>query len=644
MLKFGLQGSTPNPSPQDESSSLVRIRVYQYFLTLLKVRRPLLFILAAVLAIAGAKFGLINDFGSDDPDGDQWYGEVACTYAPWLSGDFGVTKLFAPHNEHRIVFTRLLDLALLVLNGQWDPRLQQAVDTLLLLAAVTVLLRHAVRQIPPIQQAIVAMLSVMFFGSAALWENTLNGFQSQFYFLLLFSLLHLLLTIDAFPFSALWWLGNFAGLCNLFSMAPGILSALAMLGWLAWRRFRCGKPTPGDIYTAGWNLALLITGWMLLPASSLTTGRGPATLTEFSKVSLHILSWPVVQWQFGLVVWAPAILFLGWNVLHKPSDTSRGWLLGLVLLTLLFVLAISVGRGGIASRYGDLYSLGILVNWLCLATWPARGRWRLLLAGVGTLWLIIIMQGLWKQERLSFDITLHKEATRHQKRADAIRQFLATGNAAFLRQSDQFWEMDIGILESIRTNPALCNILPFSIRPPLEIRVSSNTSGFHPGGAPVLPNAMTALPVWGNWGSATGEGQGEWKSAPIQARSALLVFFVAGEITPPLTELFLQTSDGARILPLQESVSALEHWHRVNFVNPGQPFQIVARDASTDHWLAFSAPLEYARGSWLTGKIMRIMRIASALVVAGWIILVGISLPCFLAWLGEEKAAHLAAH
>ena len=36
--------------------------------------------------------------------------------------------MFGLHNEHRIFFSRVLALDLLVLNGQWDPRLQQVVN------------------------------------------------------------------------------------------------------------------------------------------------------------------------------------------------------------------------------------------------------------------------------------------------------------------------------------------------------------------------------------------------------------------------------------------------------------------------------------------------------------------------------------
>jgi hypothetical protein len=41
------------------------------------------------------------------------------------------------------------------------------------------------------------------------WENTLAGFQAQFYFVLFFSLISLWLLVTQSPFSSKWWIGLF---------------------------------------------------------------------------------------------------------------------------------------------------------------------------------------------------------------------------------------------------------------------------------------------------------------------------------------------------------------------------------------------------------------------------------------------------
>ena len=85
---------------------------------------------ALLLVILGAKLWTIQVYGSPLPYWDQW-DEAKLVFQPWLEGHLTWGALFAAHNEHRILFTRLLDLLELRLNGQWDPGLQMVVNALL---------------------------------------------------------------------------------------------------------------------------------------------------------------------------------------------------------------------------------------------------------------------------------------------------------------------------------------------------------------------------------------------------------------------------------------------------------------------------------------------------------------------------------
>src|SRR5215213_4173804 len=78
--------------------------------------------IALFLLIWGAKLAVIDRFGSDVPFWDQWAKEGELTYAPWLErGEFW-RNLFVPHNEHRIAPTLAVNLALVMISGQWDAR------------------------------------------------------------------------------------------------------------------------------------------------------------------------------------------------------------------------------------------------------------------------------------------------------------------------------------------------------------------------------------------------------------------------------------------------------------------------------------------------------------------------------------------
>ncbi|MEO5961670.1 MAG: hypothetical protein ABIZ49_12530, partial [Opitutaceae bacterium] len=82
-------------------------------------------VLTAVLfsIVLGAKWAAVDRFGSDVPMWDQWDAEGAELLTPWFEGGDFVAHLFHPHNEHRVILTKLQNLALALLNGQWDARL-----------------------------------------------------------------------------------------------------------------------------------------------------------------------------------------------------------------------------------------------------------------------------------------------------------------------------------------------------------------------------------------------------------------------------------------------------------------------------------------------------------------------------------------
>ena len=97
-------------------------------------KRTLAAWLAAFFLVAlGAKLWTIQLWATNLPYWDQW-DEARLLFQPWLDGTLSWQNFFIPHNEHRIVFTRLLDLIEVQLNGQWDIYLQTVVNAVIHLA------------------------------------------------------------------------------------------------------------------------------------------------------------------------------------------------------------------------------------------------------------------------------------------------------------------------------------------------------------------------------------------------------------------------------------------------------------------------------------------------------------------------------
>ena len=81
--------------------------------------------------VVGLKWATFDRFGSAMPDWDQWDAEALNLLAPWFEHDHFAAHLFQPHNEHRVVITKLQNLTLTLLNGQWDARLEAVANALL---------------------------------------------------------------------------------------------------------------------------------------------------------------------------------------------------------------------------------------------------------------------------------------------------------------------------------------------------------------------------------------------------------------------------------------------------------------------------------------------------------------------------------
>src|SRR5580698_3899878 len=67
---------------------------------------------------------------------DQWEAEAVAIYVPYFEHALQFADLFHPEHEHRIFFTHIYDLALLLLNGQWDSQLQMVVNAVIHCATV----------------------------------------------------------------------------------------------------------------------------------------------------------------------------------------------------------------------------------------------------------------------------------------------------------------------------------------------------------------------------------------------------------------------------------------------------------------------------------------------------------------------------
>jgi hypothetical protein len=592
------------------------------------------FAVCLFLLIAGAKWAIFDQFGSPMPDWDQWDAEGSELLIPWFDQDHFVTHLFNPHNEHRVVVTKLHALGLALLNGQWDSRLEAVTNaTLHALLGVTLWLASCRWTARP-WRAPFFLLCAALFGLPIAWQNVLGGFHSQQYWLLGLSFAAIVTLPFARPWSSMWWVGAVAALLALGSMGSGLLASAVVLTVLAWRMGR--------------REASFSSTWPTLTIAALAVGVGvvtrvaPAwheklkvtTLHDFVFSIVHSLQWPLREqdWAAGLM-WAPWCL-AAWRVVRTaPTETmdvlrSRAGetivALGGWVLVQVFATAYARGAGADypASRYMDTLAFGAFANalalvWLLSAP-PRRSaggvriavprRHTALLSAIGMVWLLTLSIGVYN---LLHDIVQHelRDARKYYTQAEGhMRRYLATNDGRQLAHGDIPFPSAEELIARL-AHPRLRAMMPAPIRAPLTLSAAAGSTGFAANDArfadPEQPPRTGLSPetapldaaiTWGSFGTGGTAAMGVWRSGPLMAALAgYLKFEVAGHVAPGSRGVSLQLRDAsndALLADVRPTRVPGNNWRAAYVRTPTQPFVIVAEDRDDNEWLAFSGPTE----------------------------------------------------
>jgi hypothetical protein len=401
--------------------------------------------LAAFLLVLGGHFLLIDRAGSPVPLHDQWQAEAEYVFLPSLKGTLNAHLLFHYHSEHRIVPTRLLALALFKLNDdRWDVLLQMTFNAALAAAFTASLVLLARRHLRPPALLLFATAFGLLHASALFYGNALWGFQSQFYFLLLFTLAHLALVLRHAPLSPPWFLGLACSAFACLSMGSGFFSAaivtlLALWRLLTARVLRVRRPALFNTLVHVAIVAAALTTAPHFPSSSVN-------LAHVLHTFLHCLAWPLRFYNpWGALLWLPFALFLLQLALRlRRPPPSRDLLLAAAgLWVLAQITAIAWARSTpapvIAPRYYDILLLGLAANAVALARllhfshrhFPRPAHLSLALAAA--LWIGIAAWFAFHFAESHRRYDLPALAAYAERQVHHVRTFLATDDPATLQ-------------------------------------------------------------------------------------------------------------------------------------------------------------------------------------------------------------------
>lgn len=339
----------------------------------------------AVAVIAVYQLLLICRYGSDAPYFDEWV-----YFSPEaLPAGFSLSWLVSFHNEHRIVFTKLLtwlNLKLFYL----DFFKQLVINFGIYLGLLFALVRLVQKSVD-LQRFFWFPAFMVFLLSPLNWENHLWAFQSQIHLMFLFSFVALqyafaeqvsLRSILLFAGFALLAVSSFAsGL--VITLVSLVMLSLYLVSGMASRRIETAagvRALAVAWFLVGTGLGLWFYGY---PAP---TGERLLTLPTDSAFWVYFLS--ILSYGFGFEVESliPGIACLLFALLpvvlllktRERRQEGATWLLVTAIVALLATLAaISVGRASFSiARHSRYAEFGMLMIPLIAAAW-----WRALAPG-----------------------------------------------------------------------------------------------------------------------------------------------------------------------------------------------------------------------------------------------------------------------
>jgi hypothetical protein len=427
---------------------------------------------AFAIILFGFKLRAIKYYGNATPYWDQWDGEAANLYKPFIDGKLGFKELLAAHNEHRIFTNRILDLVLLKINIIWNPLLQMVVNAAIhvgfIILIIHLLLKITGRKYLPLFFIFAYFLFIVPYA----WENTLGGFQAQFYFVLLFSIAALWLLLSDTPLSKKWWAGSICLLLAFFSLASGVFTIAAAVTISSIFYFTGLQRSRKQLAAILILVVLMAGGFYLTPMIKGNASLKASSVSQFYDAFISTLSWPLVPGLFAALLRNfPALIFTGILLWKRPPANDKRWfLLALVVWSIGQSMSIAYGRAvdSLASRYLDLFAVLILLNLACfvliLLEYLSKKNW--MAYAVIVSWMILLFVPLNRVGK-SLKETLKDKHELSQTQETNVRNYVISGDTSVLKNKKvhDIPYPDVDRLAMIISMPEIKDILPTNVNP-----------------------------------------------------------------------------------------------------------------------------------------------------------------------------------
>jgi hypothetical protein len=405
---------------------------------------------------------------------DQWEAEIGGMVAPLAHGTLTAGDLFAANNEHRVILTRVVSLAVVELNGAWDNRVTIVVMFLLQSATAAWICAIAWIYLGWARGSLVGAAVVLPMCLICDWENIVSGFQDQFGFMVLGSVVVFAMS-DRYSLKSVdGWAVLAMALLLLGSMASGLLAAAVMvwtglIGVMAGCR---GCKTAAGFCVAG--VAIAAVGWFTRNHAA----QNPALYAQGPRswwlAFLAYAAWPLRPNVPGfLCLWLPWFILLAQALRRREARLFALFSLALGFWVLLQAGGLAWSRAGlsglVSARYTEVMGLGFVANTAALVLLLSSIRISRKMAVVAwaamVIWLAMI--GRYEVWRSHAIYRPYFKDFRHQtlEQERRVGTFARTGDASVIERAQfpQIPDQAEKILPLLR-DPLLQPLLPAPLR------------------------------------------------------------------------------------------------------------------------------------------------------------------------------------
>lgn len=301
-----------------------------------------------LLLVFGLRVAWVDRFGTPVPYYDEWDSEGRVGLLAWHEERLNWTTLATPHNEHRLVLSRLLAIGGTALTGEWDPRVGMILGCALVAALallITAIAVHALGRVGLIPALAVGVSLAAPTDST----NLLWGGQVQMYLFLALSLA--VLALASFPsHSRSARIALVVGaLLLLGTMGSGVLAAVAASGLVLFTRGHEARDASSRAAFVSFAalIGVVLIGWYWRAVAPHHAALRATSFAEWSEVFLRVRAWPSSHGYGAFLWWLPFFILLVLTLRRRLVASPLGWFaLGCAGWTLTQCAALALARAG----------------------------------------------------------------------------------------------------------------------------------------------------------------------------------------------------------------------------------------------------------------------------------------------------------